>query len=154
MLVYYWYKKNYNTTPSISNNLYYFSNTTSREAFMTYFKFPFAGYRDYWDASLNVRGYGLYWSSSPYGSDYPEYARSLYLDSSNLDADYYDNRAFGYSVRCFKDSYVAPTTYTLTFDSQGGTAVSGQTVVEGSTRSRPADPTKTNYTFGGWYTST
>ena len=50
---------------------------------------------------------------------------------------------------------MAPKTYTLTFDSQGGTEVTSQTVVEGQTRSRPAqNPTKTNWTFVNWYTST
>ncbi|MBR6907710.1 InlB B-repeat-containing protein [bacterium] len=50
---------------------------------------------------------------------------------------------------------MAPKTYTLTFDSQGGSEVTSQTVVEGQTRSRPAqNPTKTNWTFDNWYTST
>ncbi|MBR4567499.1 InlB B-repeat-containing protein [bacterium] len=49
---------------------------------------------------------------------------------------------------------MAPKTYTLTFDSQGGTEVTSQTVVEGQTRSRPDNPTKTNWTFDNWYTST
>lgn len=46
---------------------------------------------------------------------------------------------------------MAPQTYTLTFDSQDGTEVESQTVVEGQTRSRPAKPTKTDYVFVNWY---
>jgi len=42
--------------------------------------------------------------------------------------------------------------YTITFDSQGGTAVSPQTVDYGSTISQPADPVLTGYTFAGWFT--
>ncbi len=42
--------------------------------------------------------------------------------------------------------------YTVTFDSQGGTAVSAQTVDYGSTISQPADPVLTGYTFAGWFT--
>ena len=105
--MYYWYKKNYNKTPSINNNLYYFSNNTSREAFMTFFKLPFAGYRNNSNASLNLQGSdGRYWSSSP-SSAGSNYALHLYLDSSNVFADFSYYRAYGYSVRCFKDEYVA-----------------------------------------------
>ncbi len=42
--------------------------------------------------------------------------------------------------------------YTVTFDSQGGTAVSAQTVDYGTTISQPADPVLTGYTFAGWFT--
>ena len=42
--------------------------------------------------------------------------------------------------------------YTVTFDSQGGTAVSPQTVDYGSTISQPADPVLTGFTFAGWFT--
>ena len=40
--------------------------------------------------------------------------------------------------------------YTVTFNSDGGTTVSSQTVTEGGKVSRPADPTKSGYNFGGW----
>lgn len=107
MLLYYWYYTNYSADPSVSSNLYYFPDSTKREAFMNYFKLPFAGYRDSSDASLDLQGsYGLYWSSSPYsaGSDR---ARLLSLNSSLVFADNDSLRADGLSVRCFKDSYVA-----------------------------------------------
>jgi len=42
-------------------------------------------------------------------------------------------------------------TYTVTFDSQGGSAVGSQTVAHGGKVTEPTDPTKTDYTFGGWY---
>ena len=42
--------------------------------------------------------------------------------------------------------------YTVTFDLQGhGTAIPQQTVVAGNKATRPADPSATGYTFGGWY---
>jgi uncharacterized repeat protein (TIGR02543 family) len=44
------------------------------------------------------------------------------------------------------------TYYTITFDSQGGSAVSSQMVEYGEKVTEPADPTRTGYTFGGWYT--
>lgn len=41
---------------------------------------------------------------------------------------------------------------TVTFDSQGGSAVSSQpNVTAGATIDPPTDPTKPNYAFGGWY---
>ena len=40
--------------------------------------------------------------------------------------------------------------YTITFNSDGGTIVSSQTVTEGGKVSRPSDPTKSGYNFVGW----
>lgn len=40
----------------------------------------------------------------------------------------------------------------ITFDSAGGTSVANQSVNNGDTASRPADPQRTGYTFAGWYT--
>lgn len=42
-------------------------------------------------------------------------------------------------------------TYTVTFETSGGRAVDPVTVDAGSTVTKPADPTKSGYTFGGWY---
>ncbi len=41
-------------------------------------------------------------------------------------------------------------TYTVSFDSDGGSAVESQTVEEGGTATKPTDPTKSGYTFSGW----
>ncbi|WP_259420345.1 InlB B-repeat-containing protein [Lysinibacillus sp. A4] len=47
-----------------------------------------------------------------------------------------------------------PITYTVSFDVNGGSAVSNQTVEHGKKASQPAQkPTKAGYIFGGWYTS-
>ncbi len=40
--------------------------------------------------------------------------------------------------------------YTVTFDSNGGTTVSSQTVKEGKTLVEPKEPTYEGYTFDGW----
>ncbi len=45
----------------------------------------------------------------------------------------------------------ATNTYTVTFNSQGGSAVDSQTVEHGGKVTKPTNPTKTGYTFGGWY---
>ena len=45
------------------------------------------------------------------------------------------------------------TYYTVTFDSNGGSAVTGKSVVSGRSIAEPADPTRDGYTFTGWYTN-
>ena len=50
-----------------------------------------------------------------------------------------------------EDEPTEPTKYTVTFDSQGGSAVGNKTVTNGETVAKPDDPTRTGYTFGGWY---
>ena len=46
-----------------------------------------------------------------------------------------------------------PTTYTVTFDSNGGSEVVAQIVKNGSTATPPANPAKEGYVFGGWHTA-
>lgn len=45
-------------------------------------------------------------------------------------------------------------TYTFTFDTRGGSAISSLELKEGDTVTRPADPTKAMFTFDDWYTDT
>ena len=40
--------------------------------------------------------------------------------------------------------------YTISYDSDGGSQVNTQTVIEGNKATKPADPTKIGYNFGGW----
>lgn len=44
-----------------------------------------------------------------------------------------------------------PASYTVTFDSDGGTGVDPQTIEKGGKVTRPADPTKGTETFEGWF---
>ena len=46
---------------------------------------------------------------------------------------------------------VATDTYTVTFDAQGGSTVASQDVAKNGKVTKPTDPTRTGYTFGGWY---
>ena len=45
----------------------------------------------------------------------------------------------------------AKAIYTVTFNSNGGSAVKVQTVKNGAKASKPADPAKSGYAFKGWY---
>jgi len=43
------------------------------------------------------------------------------------------------------------TTYSVIFNSQGGSAVATQTVTSGAKATTPSPPTRSGYIFGGWY---
>lgn len=73
----------------------------------TYLKMPMAGSRDAYDSSVaDVGSYGEYWFSTPSGADFAYY---LYFSPSNISFMGDFAHAFGYSVRCFKDTPVIPT---------------------------------------------
>lgn len=52
---------------------------------------------------------------------------------------------------CDNGSISVPTTYTVTFQTNGGSSIESQTVEEGAQAVRPANPTKNGFTFGNWY---
>lgn len=56
-------------------------------------------------------------------------------------------------IGCTKgnDSKTPEQTFTVTFDSQGGSTVAAQTVKYGEKAVKPSDPTKENFTFDAWY---
>ncbi|MBQ4599617.1 MAG: InlB B-repeat-containing protein [Clostridia bacterium] len=58
-----------------------------------------------------------------------------------------------YTVADTTTLYAKPKGYTVTFDSNGGSAVASQTVSRDgtATATKPADPTREGYTFAGWY---
>ena len=43
-------------------------------------------------------------------------------------------------------------TFAVTFDTKGGSIVQVENVLNGQKATKPADPTRAGYTFGGWYT--
>ena len=67
----------------------------------------------------------------------------------------FDNKTFDFTTEITKSitltaRYRLLNKYTVTFDSDGGSAVTGQTVNEGEKVGRPTDPTKEGATFAGW----
>lgn len=61
---------------------------------------------------------------------------------------YYDHSIqASYTIDC-----LAPVSYTVTFDSNEGSAVDSQSLVGGSLVIEPTDPTRTGFVFAGWYT--
>ena len=53
---------------------------------------------------------------------------------------------------CSKEKSPAAPAFTVTFNSNGGSAVEPQKVPGGETAAEPAAPTKTGNSFGGWFT--
>jgi uncharacterized repeat protein (TIGR02543 family) len=47
--------------------------------------------------------------------------------------------------------WTAGPTHTVTFDSQGGSAVTPATAIPGTTITAPAPPTRSGYSFAGWF---
>ena len=47
--------------------------------------------------------------------------------------------------------YKVPKDVSITFNSNGGSSVTTQTIEEGNKVTKPSDPTKSGFTFGGWY---
>lgn len=45
---------------------------------------------------------------------------------------------------------IVKNNYTVTFDSNGGSTVSSQTIVEGGKATQPNNPTRSGYNFAGW----
>ena len=88
-------------------------NLTNPSSWLTYLHMPLAGSRNTSSAGLgNQWSRWFYWSSSPSfvsPSSHPQDASLLVIQSwSTVETTYY-NRAYWFSIRCFKDEYEEPT---------------------------------------------
>lgn len=54
-------------------------------------------------------------------------------------------------VSCKKDESKSPIEYTVCFNSMGGSNVPLQNVLEGELATEPTEPTRSGYTFEGWF---
>ena len=120
---------------------------------------PIAGFRDgtdFWpniyvgsgdtDTYGNEVLWGAYWSSTPKDN---EGAYNLFTSLSYLIPTYTSLNCCGFSVRLVRTA--EQTKFAVTFNTDGGSDVSSQSVVPGETVTRPQDPTKSGYAFDGWY---
>lgn len=56
-----------------------------------------------------------------------------------------------FDITVEKLAQAEPDKYTVTFDSDKGSAVSSQSIISGEKATAPKNPTRKNYTFAGWY---
>ena len=87
---------------------------------------------------------------------FPNYSASLYTLSKGDYVEWLYTRDLGADIGDNSDrgslSDASTGTYTVKFETNGGSAVSSQKVEKNDTATVPDAPTKDGYTFGGWYT--
>ena len=72
-----------------------------------------------------------------------------YTDNATFQTFDFENTAITDDITLFAKWTI--NNYTVTFNSQGGSAVTSKTADYNSVITAPVAPTKTGYTFGGWY---
>ncbi|MCM1160553.1 MAG: DUF6273 domain-containing protein [Roseburia sp.] len=105
------------------------------------------------DTVTNEEGIGLSISLEEYGKEHCTYY--LCIESEEEDGILSNNQELiytGYGTEIQGGSLVKdPITYMVTFDSNGGSKVESQSIIEGSRAVEPVPPTKEGYRFLGWY---
>ena len=81
----------------------------------------------------------------------PEYTFSGWYLNEELTQPAPDSYTINNNVNFY--AKYTPKTYTVTFDSQGGSDVASQEVNHGATATTPTEPTKAGFEFKGWCTS-
>lgn len=79
------------------------------------------------------------------------YGSSAAANLATINKDLMIPGATGVDFTTLAVTKLIPPTYAVTFDSAGGSPVSGQTVTEGEPAVQPATPTRSGHTFAGWY---
>ena len=115
-----------------------------------------------WGEVANASSYVVTVVDGEFKKDYTPTTNSLTVNDLTESTDYlWTVKAIGDGTNYtdseesetgeFTTTATPVTTYTITFNSDGGTSVASQTIEEGQTANKPADPTKAGYTFVGWY---
>lgn len=73
-----------------------------------------------------------------------------FMSKDTLSASYADN-VITLTYGNAQMRFLKKITYTVSYDSHGGSEVPADAVVNGKTLARPADPTRSDYKFVGWY---
>jgi|GEM_PF-1183841 uncharacterized protein (TIGR02145 family)/uncharacterized repeat protein (TIGR02543 family) len=103
------------------------------------------GYRYNYGTYSFLGQYGHWWTSAEKDSG-NTWNRDMHFNDATLFRNNY-NKRYGFSVRCIQGG----NQYNVTFNSQGGSAVSSQLVNSGSHTTEPVASTRTGYTFVGWF---
>ena len=103
------------------------------------------GYRYNYGTYSFLGQYGHWWTSAEKDSG-NTWNRDMHFNDPTLFRNNY-NKKYGFSVRCIQGG----NQYNVTFSSQEGSAVLSQLVISGNHATEPTAPTRTGYTFSGWY---
>ncbi|NBI09558.1 hypothetical protein D1641_05915 [Colidextribacter sp. OB.20] len=79
------------------------------------------------------------------------YKDAEFKEPWNFDTDTVTADVFLYAKWEDSKAPVVTEKFTVTFDSQDGSAVDSQEIEKGGKATKPDDPAKDGYTFGGWY---
>ncbi len=111
--------------------------------------------RAYREIGGDYNGNGYWWLRSPDYDD-PSYAYQVYFYGI-INHEYCNQDVHGVvpALTISVEDIPQLNTYTVTFDSNGGSRIESQTLVKGERAQRPANPEKTGegslYEFLGWY---
>ena len=98
----------------------------------------------------DLSGNHQYWWLRTPNSSFTKYYFSVNTGGAYANQYCYSN--FGVAP-AFRIGTPSVSNYTVTFDTDGGSEVSSQTIEEGKKVTKPTDPTKDGYTFDNWYTT-
>ena len=111
---------------------------------------------DEYTLTLNVGDtFSLYVKGESLSGTYTLTGKDLVLDFSdngkdNVTATYEDNViTLNYNNSAMR--MLKKISYTVSFNTNGGSTVNAETVLNGKAVTKPADPTRENYVFVGWY---
>lgn len=121
---------------------------------------------------INTPGHEEYWNSGSYSfcNTNPNQATKIFYYSNdhsaiNIDNTWYQSKwrhnylvkhkwnvlPIDWNVTYNNRYFFKRTDYTVSFNTQGGSATQSQTVQCGKYAFNPTEPTKSGFTFGGWY---
>ena len=102
-----------------------------------------------WYSASESEGVPVYRQYNPYAATGTHNYTTSKSENDQLVSEGWNEEGIGwYGVN---SSNSGTKKYTVTFDSNGGSAVDKQTVESGTAASKPANPTKTGYTFVAWF---